>query len=205
MTSTTDVSKLYNIMEEDPGKYKDIINNEHKVRMAMRNWPLVRAMATQPADIPPVMAGEKFEKKTSVKQVHSKKINNTHQEQTLQIKSVVLEVEKALVSVPETAVSAGYENNSGVLAELNSSESNVNKGIDKLKSAIAAEVLSASSSVERVNVIEMTGRKVNDAVKIGINGKSSRDKTKLSSLFNRIEVAHNLDGRNSKLMKLRQV
>lgn len=192
MISEADISKLYKLMAENPKKYKDIINNEYKVRMAMRNWPLVRAMESKLADIPPVKAGEKFENKTS----RGKKI---------QVKVVDLNVETTLISATEEKVNTEIKNKSVKSVGLNMVDSNARHRIDNLKKAIAGEVVSTAHAVERINIIEMAGRDMNDAVKIATQGKSSSGKTKLSSLFNRIEFGHHLDELNSKLMKLPQV
>lgn len=66
MTSTTDIGKLYSFMDENPNSYKEIAAND-QLKIAGRNWPLIRKMASPPVDIPDVLAGEKLAERVQLK------------------------------------------------------------------------------------------------------------------------------------------
>ena len=197
MTNMTDISKLYSLMEADPGKYKEITSNEHKVRMAMRNWPLVRAMATPPIDIPPVLIGEKFENKVNAKPV-SRPVRESVQRNNKSELST---------KTSRTAVSVGAE--SAVTSESQIEENTLTTelvgALDALKSAIAQEAVNAIPTVDALNIIDLSKRKANDTVKIRMVNKQISDKLKLGSLFSRLEGAHTSDGNHLNLLKLRRV
>ncbi len=197
MTNTTDVDKLYELMGEDPGKYKEIMNNEHKVRMAMRNWPLVRAMAAPPVDIPPVLVGEKFEEKVEVKQSSRPVRESVQRNQKSEIKP-----KNTRIEVP---VMADFNETSESLLDENRHIAESLRSIDSLKLAIAEEGVNTAENIDVLNVIELAKHNTRDTAKTRTLHKQISNGTKLGSLFSRLEGAHLSDGQHGHLLKLRQV
>ncbi len=66
MAHATDIEKFYTLIGAIPGSYKDIAGDEYSLKVANKNWPLLRTMAASAIDIPAVMVGEKFEMKVNV-------------------------------------------------------------------------------------------------------------------------------------------
>lgn len=67
MAATTDIGKLYSLMDENPNKYKEIAANEHQLKIARANWPLMQTMASRPVDIPDVLLCEKLVERVEIK------------------------------------------------------------------------------------------------------------------------------------------
>jgi len=61
MAHTSDISKLYNLINSSPENYKEISSNKNRLKAGENNWPAVRSMRSPPADIPSVILGEKFD------------------------------------------------------------------------------------------------------------------------------------------------
>jgi hypothetical protein len=61
MAYTSDISKLYSLINASPENYKEIASNKNRLKAGEKNWPAVRSMRSPPADIPSVILGEKFE------------------------------------------------------------------------------------------------------------------------------------------------
>jgi hypothetical protein len=61
MMHTTDIEKLYSLIDSNPDDYKEIRQGKEKEKAARMNWPMMRAISAQPIVIPPVKNHEKFE------------------------------------------------------------------------------------------------------------------------------------------------
>ena len=197
MTNTTDISKLYSLMEEDPGKYKEIINNEHKVRMAIRNWPLVRAMASPPVEIPPVLVGEKFENKININQV-ARPVREAGQRNN-KPESTPKNINTSIPVTPGLAVRAR------VLIEEKMLATESVGALDNLKFAISEEVENTVAEIQALNIIELSKRNTRETTKIRSVIKLVNEETKLSGLFSRLEGGQQPERHQLNLLKLRRV
>lgn len=201
MVNSTDISKLYNLMDEDPGKYKEMMNNEHQVRQAMRNWPLVRAMALPSFEIPPVLVGENFDMGTTVKQidnpVNEQIIKNTTPTKVNK-KRVAVHADTMADATSFTAVPSAFdvENEMQVSKPISS--------IQKLKSVVASEVIDTVSASKALNIVDLSKRNVRATVNPPTQDKPFREGRKLASLFSRLEEGHRSDEKNVNILKLRR-
>jgi len=187
MGKSTDISKLYSLMDEDPGKYKEIINGNHKVRLAMTNWPLVRAMALPSFEIPPVLVGENFDMGVTVKQ-----INNPANEQIIK-NTALMKSNKKSVAVHTNTMAAAISLTAATFTPAPEDEIQISKpiaAIDKLKSVVASEVIDTVSAVKALNIVDLSKRNVRATIKITTQDKTFSEGKKLASLFSRLEEGH---------------
>ena len=202
MANSTDINKLYNLMDEDPGKYKEMMNNEHQVRQAMRNWPLVRAMALPSFEIPPVLVGENFDMGTTVKQ-----IDNPVNEQIIK-NTAPTKANKKRVAVHVSTMATATSCTDALSVPDEENEIQVPKPISptqKLKSVVASEVVDTVSAVKTINIVDLAKWNVQETVKTTTQGKKFSAGQKLASLFSRLEEGHRSDDKNVNLLKLRRL
>jgi hypothetical protein len=199
MANSTDISKLYSLMDQDPGKYKEMMCNEQQVRLAMRNWPLVRAMALPSVEIPPVTVGENFDTGATVQKINNsvnERVNKNTEPAKLNKKRVPVHVETMATVTTCTADSCAPDIEDEIQI------SNPIAAIHTLKSIVASEVIDTSFAVKTANIVDLAKWNVQETVKTPTQGKPLSAGQKLTSLFSRLEEGHRPDHKNVNILKL---
>ena len=199
MANSTDISKLYSLMDEDPGKYKEMMCNEQQVRLAMRNWPLVRAMALPSVEIPPVTVGENFDTEATVQKINNsvkERVNKNTEPAKLNKKRIPVHVESMATVTTCTADSCAPDMEDEIQV------SKPIAAIHTLKSVVASEVIDTSFAVKTANIVDLAKWNVQETVKTPTQGKPLGAGQKLTSLFSRLEEGHRPDHKNVNILKL---
>ncbi len=178
MTYTTDISKLYSLMEANPESYKEIVNNEHQLKMAKRNWPVIKAMASSPGEIPPVLVGEKFDT-----DIDGKRVKDLVNEQVI-----------------KKTMQASTPKKMRVVA---SSMPGVDDDFQASSPIVDSDV--TVTTVNNLNRVEIPKQHARETFKIPTQAKPPNEGQKLASLFSRLEGGYRSDGQHANLLKLRRV
>jgi len=180
MILSNDINKLYSLIDADPKSYKEIINDEYKLRLAMRSGSLARAIAAQPVEIPPVLVGESFDDKSTVTKVNLKTPKK-------------LRSPKEDASVPQPITETKFE----VEVELTP--------VEPLKMVQPADLHADTPAADTLNVVDLSNYLLRDAAMSHKVEKSARHEPTLASLFNRLENDSRQDTQPTNLLKLRRL
>jgi hypothetical protein len=182
MILSNDINKLYSRIDADPKSYKEIINDEYKLRLAMRSGSLARAIEAQPVEIPPVLVGESFDDKSTVTKVNLKTPKKFRSP-------------KEDVSIPQLITETKFEIE--IAVELTP--------VEPLKMVQPADPHADTPAADTLNVVDLSNYLLRDAAMSHKVEKSARHEPTLASLFNRLENNSRQDTQPTNLLKLRRL